>query len=563
MMGIKYNNAGSGDEECETEKMVDFGNSIQVSAECVKGFAEVVLYLYTGDCTNYTLDANDACTLPNNEEYVAHFYKIPCTPSCKPSVPDCFEGPVVTYTDIDDESDICVYDKMPIMVEKGTAGSDWVNFTVDNTWTSPRPPEHDITSASISYISKTGEQVCQTFDAFPDKFETTGVLQALCEDGISKVVVNIHSDGITYVADEIYDNTCRPPQDTGTCAYEIILPCDSTMMCETESPSVIPTTSPSDSPTLMPSATPTASPSLIPSNGIDRSFPTTESPTEESCPYPDAEFIDIDGTTMYTEIPVKINFQNTSHVGFTVENPFGGTISSVFTQYQSGSFGQSECLEEQNVEEVVSIDFIAQCVRHTKLAIVNVWMSDCSTTETTFLEESDNAEIPECCYAGEECKTVQYTFKLPCEPEPCPEDEREYRDDRVTRRLETMRNGLVNQAKAPIATKLLDSIPSISPRANYEASQRETPSNHQRPSVGIPTIRDRRSRHPSPFDESEDHFCVTEDYPCGENGDKVHVCHYSGRDGYKTVCITEEESDAVRFFPKDYCGPCIGGFASA
>ena len=255
---------------------------------------------------------------------------------------------------------------------------------------------------------------------------------------------------------------------------------------------------------------------------------------------------------MYPEIPVKINFQNSTHVGFTVENTFGGTISSVYTQYQSGSFGQSECLEEQNVEDVVSMDFVAQCVRHTKLAIVNVWMSDCSDLEDTFLETADNAEIPECCYPGEECKTVQYTFKLPCVPEPCPEDE-----ERAPRRLEMIRDELLNQAKAPIATKLLE--PSLSPRA------KETPSNsHLSAAAGIPSsFRERRSRHPSPFDESEDHFCVTEDYPCGDFGDKVHVCHYSARDGYRTVCLTEDESDALRFFPKDYCGPCVGGFASA
>merc|ERR1712211_197365 len=38
-------------------------------------------------------------------------------------------------------------------------------------------------------------------------------------------------------------------------------------------------------------------------------------------------------------------------------------------------------------------------------------------------------------------------------------------------------------------------------------------------------------QHHEPDDE--DHFCVVEDYPCGPNNDKVHVCHYSSRDGTK------------------------------
>merc|ERR1712118_638176 len=29
---------------------------------------------------------------------------------------------------------------------------------------------------------------------------------------------------------------------------------------------------------------------------------------------------------------------------------------------------------------------------------------------------------------------------------------------------------------------------------------------------------------------------------------KVHVCHYSSRDGYKTFCVPESDSDALRFY---------------
>ena len=60
---------------------------------------------------------------------------------------------------------------------------------------------------------------------------------------------------------------------------------------------------------------------------------------------------------------------------------------------------------------------------------------------------------------------------------------------------------------------------------------------------------------------SKKHFCVSEDYPCGEDGSRVNVCHYSARDGYKTFCVPEADSDVLAFYKKDYCGPCVRGFA--
>ena len=56
-------------------------------------------------------------------------------------------------------------------------------------------------------------------------------------------------------------------------------------------------------------------------------------------------------------------------------------------------------------------------------------------------------------------------------------------------------------------------------------------------------------------------YCVTEDFPCeGEGRDAVFVCHYSVRKGYQTFCIPEIDSDMLRFYPDDYCGPCEGGY---
>jgi hypothetical protein len=65
-----------------------------------------------------------------------------------------------------------------------------------------------------------------------------------------------------------------------------------------------------------------------------------------------------------------------------------------------------------------------------------------------------------------------------------------------------------------------------------------------------------------PSENDEDiPYCVSEDYPCeGEDSDMAYVCHYSARKGYQTFCIPEGDSDILRFYPNDYCGPCEGGY---
>jgi hypothetical protein len=68
-----------------------------------------------------------------------------------------------------------------------------------------------------------------------------------------------------------------------------------------------------------------------------------------------------------------------------------------------------------------------------------------------------------------------------------------------------------------------------------------------------------------PSENDEDiPYCVSEDYPCeGDDSDMVYVCHYSALKGYKTFCIPESDSDILRFYPNDYCGPCEGGYGGA
>jgi hypothetical protein len=67
---------------------------------------------------------------------------------------------------------------------------------------------------------------------------------------------------------------------------------------------------------------------------------------------------------------------------------------------------------------------------------------------------------------------------------------------------------------------------------------------------------------PSSDAEDGSFYCTSEDFPC-EDGSKTHVCHYSSRRGYQTFCIPEADSEILRFYSNDYCGPCVGGYGGA
>ena len=70
----------------------------------------------------------------------------------------------------------------------------------------------------------------------------------------------------------------------------------------------------------------------------------------------------------------------------------------------------------------------------------------------------------------------------------------------------------------------------------------------------------RRLKKDVATEEKEGYYCSSMDFPCSGGTDMVSVCHYSTRKGYETFCIPEADSEILRFYPHDYCGPCVGGF---
>ena len=573
MMAVGYQGSESNEKECDLvapEGKVDYNFGMDITAQCNMGYAVIQLYLYVGT-NEFVVGDYEACTLPNKEDYVKFNLAVPCTPVCKPETPDCLDGSMVVLADIAIEP-ACLYEDMPIVINEVSdeyMNPNSVEFNIQNTWSNA-----DISSISVSYKEKgSGELKCETFD-FNDDAE---FIQASCENGIATVIVEVHSTEINYIANLLSPNSCATPT-IGTCAYEMVIPCDPKLECDytdaptgnpsespsgsyfpssapsatptkspapSSSPTVTPTTvptrgptdKPTDGPTDKPSLSPTATPTTVPTRGpTDKptdgptATPTTvpsSGPTDgptttikdiKDCVPSDPILISNDGETMYPYSPLIITFQNTTHVAFKVENSFGSTVSSIYTEYhKTGLFGETECVEEENVDKnfILDEEFLAQCTHNSKISVVNVWMTDCSTT-TSFLDQTDKAEIPQCCHPGEQCRTVQYTFKLNC-VSPCIEED-------VSRR---------------------------NLHASTEGARRN-----------LHVLAEKIHEDPEANDE-EQSFCVNADYPCGPDTDNVHVCHYSARDGYKTFCVPESDSDALRFYPKDYCGPCVGGYTSS
>jgi hypothetical protein len=95
--------------------------------------------------------------------------------------------------------------------------------------------------------------------------------------------------------------------------------------------------------------------------------------------------------------------------------------------------------------------------------------------------------------------------------------------------------------------------PSVAPSAAPSAAPSSAPS-----SAPSAEIQERRVQEAS--EEGEFH-CSAKAHPCSEGPGYVNICHYSTRIGYRTYCVPEGDSEIVRFYKTDYCGPCTGGYA--
>jgi hypothetical protein len=271
-----------------------------------------------------------------------------------------------------------------------------------------------------------------------------------------------------------------------------------------------PVAAPTEPPTMSPQ--PSASPSSSPS-----SAPSQVPLPIGDCPE-DVELLAQVGSTLYPTIPIVITAQDLTSVTFTVVNSFTENVARIFTQYHEAPTGETECFEEENLDRGDNMTYTAYCMTHVPISIVDIWVSDDAVLDTRL----DQAVVPECCHPPTEDLNpkVQFTFKLHCVTQ-CP--------DRRLLEVENSSPDIIKKAEAGSASDFSAITKGSAPAAGNDLS-------------------------------GNGHFCASEDFPCGEKDNMVYVCHYSARHGYQTFCVPEPDSDILGFYPKDYCGPCVGGY---
>jgi hypothetical protein len=239
-----------------------------------------------------------------------------------------------------------------------------------------------------------------------------------------------------------------------------------------------------------------------------------------------------DVNTEYPFNPITIVRQDDENVTFTITNPFGEDVLAVYYQYAAETTGDFKCYSVVPFSSCPEpIEVTAHCLTAPKhsLAVVDIWFVD-----RTVLDRSDNFTVPDCCEPDDDVistPTVQYSFKVYCESK-CVQaitegGQRALAGDSMSR---TTKTATEFELLARDEGILVDGLLEMKKQEEMK-------------------------------EKIHGHFCSSLDYPCGENNDNmVHVCHYSSREGYQTYCVPESDSDVIAYVPKDYCGPCVGGY---
>lgn len=298
---------------------------------------------------------------------------------------------------------------------------------------------------------------------------------------------------------------------------------------------VTPTPAPTTGAPTQAPVTPTQAP-VTPTFGPTAGAPgeqhgATTAPITPTCPFPPpapskcpSDVVQMaDVNTKLPLTPITIVSQDVSTVTFTITNPFSEDVGSLYYQYTPSPGRDVKCYSETPFASCPEpINVTANCWHGSSksLAIVDIWFVD-----PTLVDASDTMVIPSCCQPDEAHKsipTVHYTFKVYCEPT-CVESS----------------NQRTLSGHAETTIKSADEFERVAQDEgiSFDLTNKDNVT-------------------------TEGHVCLSVDHPCGEKGDMVYVCHYSSRDGYQTYCVPESDSDVISYAPKDYCGPCVGGYQS-
>jgi hypothetical protein len=260
-----------------------------------------------------------------------------------------------------------------------------------------------------------------------------------------------------------------------------------------------------------------------------------------------------EGSCMYSEIPIAIEGHSTdgSFVEFTVEHTwydmtqygsvepvgFVDSMDFIATRYTSVSGDEDMCVTKTEVGSglIQTNTFTAKCVNN--VAEVWIYVQD---DESLGSSGANVADAPSGCGDIDFSKNVcSYYFQLPCKEELlCPT---------TGRKLPAMDDILADGKERRM------------PKSPISGSKVEPDSESFTAKAAAASV-----NNPTDENYSEDlPYCVTEDFPCeGDEENMVYVCHYNARKGYQTFCVPERDSDILRFYPNDYCGPCEGGYGA-
>jgi len=226
-----------------------------------------------------------------------------------------------------------------------------------------------------------------------------------------------------------------------------------------------------------------------------------------------------EGSTELTFNPIMVTSQDFETVTFKIGNPFGADVQAVYYQYAAAETGSTKCYSESpftSCDEPIEVTTHCMTSGARPVALVDIWFVD-----PLAIDPSNNGTVPQCCEPDEQDSSVPtalYTFKVYCQSQ-CP-------DNVGGRRLDL---GHENAKNADDFSRVFKSE-----------------------GVSIKQVED-----------TNGHFCSSLDYPCGDHDGFVNVCHYSSKEGYQTYCVPEIDSDVLAYAPKDYCGPCVGGYSAS
>ena len=522
-LSVQYSPVGSNGstKECmTTEGVNDFSSTPDYTAQCINGHAIIDVYAY--DCTftgvpGIVQGIPKACMAWKGDGLTTHFqYTLPCSIDDEDFCVDEAACVPVIRTDYKSvASGLGDFNTMPVTILEQTGST--VGFQIDQTW-----KYEDIGWIAVDYkpAGQVGNSTtCTAYEGLSNG-ESTPPLKALCVNGVADIDVYAYDCSFTGVPniDSSVPGTCQPIIDTGKKVhFHFTIPC----LCMDELSDF-----PASTYTLPGAAASASSSNTTPSKPAEATVKATPqvivAPSEVTCTQPILE-----------------DYQKP-------EQSVSWTDGTEYTDSKLGTFLGRLGVDHSMVSKVFTVQAEAEKVTVTfdfydvngkpsnkdvfKLGVQNTYLD---------LKLFEN---------GKDGKLVNYN------------------DIAVIYTKNTA--GTIYSVTATIPQKWYATYNNKLP-ITFKIESSKKASEIAQDSFGVDNVKivadcSRRRRVQKKSDATEDKegfYCSAQDFPC-DGGDMVNVCHYSTRKGYETFCIPEADSEILRFYSQDYCGPCIGGFGS-